>query len=274
MIFNGMNDSSFDHAQGNSMVQDQFAFLYANYGKNVYNLAYRMTGNSEDAADIAQETFLQVNLHLDSFRGDSQITTWIYSITRHLCYQHYSKKDKLSFATIEAAINSSSSICTTDEITASEKLFLIDQIKDGCLIGLIRCLPFNQRIAFILHILLHLSIKDTACILNKSEGNTKVMVYRARNSLKNFLCSHCSLYDPGNSCHCENLIGYSLKNHLVSLDLGKDGDAISPEEIQADIYQLQDTVELYQSLGEHPIPGQLQRNLQEMIAQRRLGIFQ
>lgn len=268
-----MDDSILNNPQGNSPDQDQFAFLYANYGKNVYNLAYRMTGNAEDAADITQETFLQVDLHLDSFRGDSRITTWIYSIARHLCYQLYAKRKRLSFSGMEEAILFASDFAQPDGITQTEKLFLINQIKDGCLIGLIRCLPFNQRIAFILHILLHLSIKDTAYILNKSEGSTKVLVYRARSKLRDFLCSHCSRYDSKNPCHCENMIGYSLKNNLISKDFGNAGYQATPERILEDINLIRDTIELYQSLEEHPIPEQLKRNLHEMIAQRQLDIF-
>ena len=54
--------------------------LIKEYGKKVFNLAYRITGDRQDAEDVTQETFLQVFRKLDSFEGKSHIYTWIYKI--------------------------------------------------------------------------------------------------------------------------------------------------------------------------------------------------
>jgi len=45
-----------------------------------------MTGDRESAADLAQEVFLKAFRYLDSYRGDSKFTTWLYSITRNHCF--------------------------------------------------------------------------------------------------------------------------------------------------------------------------------------------
>ena len=54
--------------------------LVKEYEKNVYNLALRMTGNSEDAADMAQEAFIKAYNSLTAFRGDSKFSVWLYRI--------------------------------------------------------------------------------------------------------------------------------------------------------------------------------------------------
>ena len=54
--------------------------LIHEYGGKIYNLALRITGNSQDAEDVAQETFARVHRSLDTFRGHSSIYTWIYRI--------------------------------------------------------------------------------------------------------------------------------------------------------------------------------------------------
>ncbi len=49
----------------------------------VYNLAVRMLGNRDDAADAAQEILMKVVTHLSSFRGDAAFTTWVFQIARN-----------------------------------------------------------------------------------------------------------------------------------------------------------------------------------------------
>ena len=58
-----------------------FAQLVALHEKRVYALALRMTGNQEDAADVAQEAFLAAWRGLPSFRGEAGFSTWLYRLT-------------------------------------------------------------------------------------------------------------------------------------------------------------------------------------------------
>ena len=55
--------------------------VYQTYGTRVYSVAYRMTGNQADAEDVTQEVLLQVVRRLDTFRGDSQLSTWLHRVT-------------------------------------------------------------------------------------------------------------------------------------------------------------------------------------------------
>jgi len=54
--------------------------LYDNYKTQMYTLAYRITGNFEEAQDVLQEGFLKVFQHLKNFREDSALGTWIHTI--------------------------------------------------------------------------------------------------------------------------------------------------------------------------------------------------
>lgn len=89
------------------------------------------------------------------------------------------------------------------------------QVKDGCLLGLLRCLSLNQRIAFILKVLFDIPIEDVALIIDKSKNSTRILICRARKNLREFLCRNCSLYSEDNHCKCENLILFSLKQGWV-----------------------------------------------------------
>lgn len=57
--------------------------LFASYYERVGRWCLRFTGDRESAADLAQEVFLKAHRNLDSFRGDSEFGTWLYSIVRN-----------------------------------------------------------------------------------------------------------------------------------------------------------------------------------------------
>jgi RNA polymerase sigma-70 factor (ECF subfamily) len=64
-----------------SLKKNGFGRLVSTYEGLVYRLAFRFVGNPEDAFDVSQETFLRIHRALPKFRGDSALSTWIYTIT-------------------------------------------------------------------------------------------------------------------------------------------------------------------------------------------------
>lgn len=62
-----------------------FRQLVDAYSKRIYNIGLKMLGNSEDAADMTQETLLKIYRNLGGFRGDSAFSTWVYRISVNTC---------------------------------------------------------------------------------------------------------------------------------------------------------------------------------------------
>src|SRR5438309_10429519 len=60
--------------------------LFRRYHGRVALWCLRLTGDRDSAADLAQEVFLKAFRYLDSYRGDSKFSTWLYSITRNHCF--------------------------------------------------------------------------------------------------------------------------------------------------------------------------------------------
>ncbi|MDE7261136.1 MAG: sigma-70 family RNA polymerase sigma factor, partial [Oscillospiraceae bacterium] len=71
--------------------ESAFAQLVALYEKKVYILALRITGNQEDAADVAQEAFISAWKGLPNFRGDAGFSTWLYRLTSNAAIDHLRK---------------------------------------------------------------------------------------------------------------------------------------------------------------------------------------
>jgi len=61
-------------------IRDEFEEVVRREGRKVYNLAFRLCGNAEEAKDIAQETFVKAYECAGRFRGESQVFTWLYRI--------------------------------------------------------------------------------------------------------------------------------------------------------------------------------------------------
>jgi len=62
-----------------------FEELVLAHQDKVYSLALRMTGNEDDARDMAQEAFLKAYSNLSNFRGDSKFSVWLYRLTSNVC---------------------------------------------------------------------------------------------------------------------------------------------------------------------------------------------
>ncbi len=63
--------------------------------KSIYNLAYRLLDDREEAADVTQETFIAAYKSWDSFRGESSEYTWLYRIAVNLCKNRFRQRDRM-----------------------------------------------------------------------------------------------------------------------------------------------------------------------------------
>lgn len=222
-----------------------------------------MTGDKDDASDITQDTFIQGFKSLDKFRGESQIYTWLYKIAKNKCLRFLEKKNKTTFLSLQELIDKSSSPVSED-ISETDKMNYISQVKDGCLSGLLRCLSLQQRLAFILNILLDLPLEQVASIIDKSENATRILVHRAKQNIKDFLCNNCSLFDSKNTCRCENLINFSLKQDWISLN----NPSNNTVQIESEIKDLKDVVRLYKTLQETSPTSKFDKQIQRLLADK------
>ncbi|QTL99008.1 sigma-70 family RNA polymerase sigma factor [Iocasia frigidifontis] len=231
--------------------KEAYLFFCDNYSSEIYNLAYKMLGNREDAEDITQDTIVQVYCNIKGFKGNSSLYTWVYRITKNLCLKHLQDKKRSSFSSLEKIIYKEQSEKAAKSFSAIEKKFYINQIKEGCLIGLLKCLSFYQRAVFILNVLFDVEIKYLAQILDKSENATRILIHRSKKNIKSFLCRNCFLYNSNNFCKCENLIEFSLKRGWIEESSPDKVDGIpdlSLERIENELMGLKKIIYLYKDL--------------------------
>ena len=84
--------------------RDAFEALVKVTYHDAYTLAYRLTGNEEDARDVVQDAYLRAYRGLGRFRGDAQFTTWLYRIVANCASTNLGKRSRNRHADIDEEI--------------------------------------------------------------------------------------------------------------------------------------------------------------------------
>jgi RNA polymerase sigma-70 factor (ECF subfamily) len=170
----------------------EFARMVDIYSNPIYRLGLRMLGNSQDAEDVLQNTFLNALTHLPTFEGRSSFSTWLYRIAANEALMLLRRK-KPEVNLEDAETNESAedlkptqfvdwSALPEEELLSGEGKKVLDQA--------IQNLPESLRIVFLLRDIEGLSIKETADALNLTETNVKTRLLRARMFLREQLSTY------------------------------------------------------------------------------------
>ncbi len=156
-----------------------FAQLVEHYQTPVYNLAYRMLGNPNDAEDAAQETFLRAYTQLKSFKGDRSFATWLLSIDAHYCIDRLRRRKRLMWLSLEDEVMAESLPSHApepdDETLRHESQREIELLLEH--------LTPATRLIVVLRYWHDLSIEEIAKTTGDSGSAIKVKLYRARQAL-------------------------------------------------------------------------------------------
>lgn len=160
-----------DHIVEGCLKNDRIAqkALYDRYKTKMYTLAYRITNNFDDANDVLQEGFLQVFEGLKTFRGTSQLGTWIHTIIARAALKKI--KDKIHFADLL-------------EMEEGEPFFWGDVIDIQYLEQAIQSLPEGYRSIFTLHEVEGFKHQEIAEMMNISVNTSKTQLFKAKRLLQ------------------------------------------------------------------------------------------
>ena len=174
--------------------------IIENYGKMVYSICRRMIQNKDTVDDAAQEVWLEVNKSLKTFRGDSKISTWLYTITSRVVMKMAKEEHKYSTSFLSNYYHGED--IEIPDYEDFDKQLWVREMCDKCLTGTLHCLNNESRFAYILRDINMISYSDIAEILEKDEVRVRKMVSRTRNKLRNFLNDECILKNPDSKCKC------------------------------------------------------------------------
>lgn len=169
---------------------DQHAFrvLVERHSQSVFRLAFRMTGNEQDAEDLVQETFLRVYKQIHRFDGRSAFSTWVYRICANcsldLLRARKSRREQQTWTDDEATSNWLDRVATSDP--SPERLTQSGQIATLLEPALNR-LTEMERAAFVLRHYEGCDIEEIATTLGVQANAAKHSVFRAVQKLRRAL---------------------------------------------------------------------------------------
>jgi RNA polymerase sigma-70 factor (ECF subfamily) len=153
----------------------------------LYNTAYRMTRNSEDAEDLVQETYLKAYRYYDKFEEGTNFKAWLFKIMKNTFINNYRKKQQApalsDFADIEESFESQVSEDTARQIKNPEEEFL-ENVLDEDVQRALDKLPPDYRMVVLLADLEGFSYKEIADILEVPVGTVMSRLYRGRRLLE------------------------------------------------------------------------------------------
>lgn len=161
--------------------QDAFAQLVQQHQRRVFNLAFRMLQQYEEANEVTQETFLAAWQGLPSFRGDARFSTWLYRIAYNCALKQLEqrKRDKALQVVIQAE-QITATIGQEQRVDAA----LETHARQAMVQEQLSQLPAKYRIVLILRHLQEMTYEEIAEILTMPIGTIKTHLFRARNLLK------------------------------------------------------------------------------------------
>ncbi len=165
---------------------EAFEALVKRFQPRVYGLTRRILRQVQDAEDATQQTFLSVIEHLDSFREESSVATWILRIATNHALKNLRKRLGLATVPLEAATDADDSYATLphpeyiaqwrDDPEDLAQRAEVRQLVEQALADL----GDKYRVVFVLRDIEGLTVKETAEALGLSEANVKVRLLRAR----------------------------------------------------------------------------------------------
>lgn len=167
-------------SEGNRKAQKR---LYDQYSGAMFNLAFRIMNNREDAEDMLQDTFIDCFRNLGSFRFESTFGAWLKRILVNKCINQI-KKRKIDLKFCDSYPND---VCYED-----------DNEEDYDISGIIKAigmLPDGYRIILTLYLLEGYDHEEIAMILGISESTSKSQYSRAKEKLRNIISKNSKWTD-------------------------------------------------------------------------------
>jgi RNA polymerase sigma-70 factor (ECF subfamily) len=153
--------------------------IVSRYRKRVLHLAYKFTGRYEEAEDLMQEVFLRVFRGLDRFDREASFVTWLMSVARNHCIDHYRSKVRAR----EVLLDDVMDLQAMAAPTGNPHRMIEEQDRRQLLRDALERLPERLQSAIILRDLMELSYDEIVARLGRPEGTVKSRLNRGRAAL-------------------------------------------------------------------------------------------
>lgn len=225
------------------MTTDKLTPEFETFQGELKSFILRMTASVQDTEDIVQETYIKAHAKLNTFRGESSLKTWVFSIASNLARDLLRSKKRWPETVTD--------ICREESLgnpqffqealqirqTSPQGNFEIKEHIALCFTCVSKSLPLEQQLALLLKEVYGFSMKEIASILNQTEAMVKYYLHTSRSRMIEVFDQRCSLINKQGICHqCTELNGIfnpkqKAQEELVKIEMAKDAENKSKEEL-------------------------------------------
>jgi RNA polymerase sigma-70 factor (ECF subfamily) len=187
--------------------------LIEQFGDKISRLSHRMIWDNELAKEAAQEVWYEILKSLDNFRSISNISTWIYTISKRTILKYAHNERILKSTDLDTHFNLESIDYNGDE---QDKKEWVKEQCDYCLTAFCHCLTNDARLIFLFRDIAELTDLEIAEIMDMKEENVRQISSRSKEKVKSFMQKDCVLISPNGNCRCR------ISKHVKSVQLDKE----------------------------------------------------
>ena len=225
------------------MTTDKLTPEFETFQGELKSFILRMTASVQDAEDIVQETYIKAQTKIDSFRGESSLKTWVFSIASNLARDLLRSKKRwpetVTDICREETLGNHQFFQEAMQIrqTSPQGNFEIKEHIAFCFTCISKSLPLEQQLALLLKEVYGFTVKEIASILNQTEAMVKYYLHTSRSRMIEVFDQRCSLINKQGICHqCTELNGIfnpkqKAQEELVKIELAKDAENKSKEDL-------------------------------------------
>jgi RNA polymerase sigma-70 factor (ECF subfamily) len=158
-----------------------FDSIVGHFAERIFNQALRVLGNREDAEEAVTDVFMRIHRGLSDFRGESQLSTWIWRITANVCLTRKAGK-RVHMVSLDAGEFRDDP--RDDELDSNPEERLFAQAEGERLASLIAELPDQEALAIALFYLQEMKYNEISAILQIPSGSVATLLHRGRERLR------------------------------------------------------------------------------------------
>lgn len=221
------------------MTDEQFNKAFEGAQGQLKSYILRITTSVQDTEDIVQDTFIKASEKLSSFRGDSSVKTWIFTIASNLAKDNLRAKKRWTEDVTD--ICKAKALANPDyfpevmhiQQTSIQGQFEIKEHITFCLTCISKSLPLEQQICILLKEVYAFKVSEITVIMDISEAMVKYYLHTARTKMVNIFEGRCALINKEGACHqCSELNGifnpkqnFEIeKNQIEMAKIGEQGE--------------------------------------------------
>jgi RNA polymerase sigma-70 factor (ECF subfamily) len=186
------------------------------YGKMVSSLCNRIIYDKELVEDAVQEVWIEVFNSISEFKGQSKLSTWIYTITYRVVINYSQKQKKYSTKFLKECFDENNLMYSINPIDHVEEIMEVKEMCNKCLTGILHCFDSETKMLYVFRDVAELSYKELSEIFKTDEASIRQRISRARRKLRNFLNNECMLFNDNGKCRCK------IKNKVDEINLAEE----------------------------------------------------